>query len=160
MYHLTLLAFQTNTTNVATFQTACEQAGLSERFPSAIGIKKAAHGLSHSKSDFTDEAKYITFLNEMHSDFIKKLDSVQEGNGTLLDNTLSFYGCATSKTHQAVNYPIIISGGKNMGFQHGAHHNYSDDIPLSNLFVTMANQLGVETEKFADSTGEVTNFIA
>ncbi len=159
MYHLIFLAFQTNTTKVASFQTACEEAGISERFPEAIGLKESAHKLSHEKKDYTKVASYITFLNDMHAEFIKKLDSVQEGNGTLLDNTLSFYGCATSVTHRPVNYPIIISGGKNMGFKHGSHHNYSDDIPLSNLFVTMANQMGVPTKEFARSTGDITEVL-
>lgn len=159
MYHLAFLALQTNTTNVVTFQTAGEGVGVANRFPEAIGISKGAHSLSHLKSAYEPVAKYIGFLNDLHADFIKKLDSVQEANGTLLDNTLSFYGCATSKTHRAVNYPIILSGGKNMGFKHGQHRNYSEDIPLANLFVTIVNKVGVETEKFADSNGEITDLI-
>ena len=95
----------------------------------------------------------------MHANFIQKLDSIQEDNGTLLDNTLSFYGCATSKTHRAINYPIILSGGKNLGFQHGSHLQYSDDIPLSNLFVTIANQFSKPTDKFADSTADITEVL-
>ena len=97
--------------------------------------------------------------NEMHANFIKKLDSIQEGNSTLLDNTLCFYGCATSKTHRAINYPIILSGGKNMGFTHGSHLNYSDSVPLSNLFVTISNQLSRPTERFADSTADITEVL-
>ena len=159
MYHLIFLAFQTNTTKVVSFQTACEEAGISERFPSAIGLNDSSHKLSHEKVNYEKVASYITFLNDMHADFIKKLDAVQEGNGSLLDNTLCFYGCATSKTHQAVNYTIILSGGKNMGFKHGAHHNYSKDIPLTNLFVTMANQMGVPTKEFARSTGDITEVL-
>ena len=95
----------------------------------------------------------------MHADFIKRLDSVQEQNGTLLDNTLCFYGCATSKTHKAINYPIILSGGKNMGFQHGSHLHYSDNIPLSNLFATIGNQLAGPTAKFSDSTADITEVL-
>lgn len=95
----------------------------------------------------------------MHANFIQKLDSIQEGDSTLLDNTLCFYGCATSKTHQATNYPIILSGGKNIGFTHGSHLHYNDDVPLTNLFVTIANQLSRPTEKFSDSTGDITDVI-
>ncbi len=160
MYELLALALQTDTTRVATFQTACEEAGLTDRFPSAIGLANSSHSLSHEKKNYADVASYITFLNEMHANFVKKLDSIQEADGTLLDNTLCFYGCATSKTHQATNYPIILSGGKNMGFQHGAHHQYGDNVPLSNLFVTIANQLSGPTEKFSDSTADVTEVLA
>ena len=95
----------------------------------------------------------------MHANFVKKLDGIQEGDGTLLDNTLCFYGCATSKTHQAVNYPIILSGGRNMGFRHGSHLSYPDRVPLSNLFVTIGNQLAGPTERFADSTADVTEVL-
>ena len=159
MYNLLALAFQTDSTRVATFQTACEEAGPTDQFPSAIGLRASSHKLSHEKKNYGDVAKYITFLNEMHADFVKKLDSIQEGNGTLLDNTLCFYGCATSKTHKATNYPIILSGGQNMGFRHGSHLHYSEDVPLSNLFVTIGNQLGRPTEKFADSTADITEVL-
>ena len=81
-------------------------------------------------------------------------------NNTLLDGTLCFYGCATSKTHQAVNYPIILSGGRNMGFRHGAHFRYGNHIPLSNLFVTIANQLSAPTEQFSDSTSDIGDVVA
>lgn len=159
MYDLLALALQTDTTRVATFQTACEEAGETDRFPSAIGLAHSSHKLSHEKKNYADVANYITFLNEMHANFIKKLDGIQEGDSSLLDNTLCFYGCATSKTHKAINYPIILSGGGNMGFQHGSHLNYSDDVPLTNLFVTIANQLGNPTDKFSDSTGDITEVI-
>lgn len=159
MYDLLALAFQTDTTRVATFQTACEEAGPTDQFPSAIGLAHSSHKLSHEKKNYADVAQYIMFLNEMHADFIKKLDSIQEGNGTLLDSTLCFYGCATSKTHQATNYPIILSGGKNMGFKHGSHLHYGDNVPLSNLFVTIANQLSRPTDRFSDSTSDITEVV-
>ena len=159
MYDLLALAFQTDSTRVATFQTACEEAGPTDSFPRAIGLGHSSHKLSHEKKNYGDVAKYITFLNEMHANFVRKLDGIQECDGTLLDNTLCFYGCATSKTHQAVNYPIILSGGSNMGFRHGSHLNYPDRVPLSNLFVTIGNQLAGPTEKFADSTADVTEVL-
>ena len=145
--------------SVATFQTGCEEGGLTDRFPAALGLGNSSHKLSHEKKNYGDVAKYIAFLNDLHADFIKKLDSIQEGDGTLLDNTLCFYGCATSKTHRAINYPIILSGGKNMGFRHGSHLNYGEHIPLSNLFLTIANQLGHPTKRFADSTADLTEVL-
>ena len=159
MYDLVALALQTDTTRVATFQTAAEEAGPTDSFPRAIGLGQSSHKLSHEKKDYGDTAKYLAFLNEMHANFIKKLDSIQEGDGTLLDNTLCFYGCATSKTHKAINYPIILSGGSNLGFQHGSHLHYGDNVPLSNLFVTFANQLADRTERFADSTADISEVL-
>lgn len=159
MYDLAALALQTDTTRVATFQTACEEASMTDRFPSAIGLANSSHNLSHEQKNYANVAKYISFLNQIHSNFIKKLDSIQEEDGTLLDNTLCFYGCATSKTHQAVNYPIILSGGKNIGFKHGSHLRFKDNVPLSNLFVTIANQLAGPTSSFSDSTADVTDVL-
>jgi hypothetical protein len=159
MYDLLVLAFQTDSTRVATFQTACEEAGQTDSFPSAIGLATSSHKLSHEKKNYADVARYITFLNEMHTKFIGKLDSIQEEDGTLLDNTLCFYGCATSRTHQSINYPIILSGGGNMGFRHGSHLHYGDHVPLSNLFVTIANQLASPTERFSDSTSDITEVL-
>jgi hypothetical protein len=159
MYNLLALAFQTDSTRVATFQTACEEAGLTDQFPSAIGLSNSSHSLSHEKKNYAKVAQYITFLNKMHSNFLKKLDSIQEDDGTLLDNTLCFYGCATSKTHQAINYPIILSGGQNMGFRHGSHLRYGDNVPLSNLFVTIANQLAAPSDQFSDSTSDITEVL-
>ncbi|HAD59510.1 MAG TPA: hypothetical protein DCG12_09715, partial [Planctomycetaceae bacterium] len=75
------------------------------------------------------------------------------------DNTFGFYGCATSKTHRAINYPVILSGGKNLGFRHGSHLHFGDNIPMSNLFVTIANQFGRPTDAFADSTGDITEVL-
>lgn len=159
MYDLIVLALQTDTTRVATFQTAAEEAGPTDGFPRAIGIGHSSHKLSHEKKNFEDVAKYLTFLNEMHAEFIGKLDSIPEASGTLLDNTLCFYGCATSRTHRAINYPLILSGGSNLGFQHGRHLNFSDDVPLSNLFLTFANQLGSPSDRFADSTADITDVL-
>ena len=159
MYDLLALAFQTDSTRVATFQTACEEGGLTDQFPAAIGLRSSAHKLSHEKTNFAEVAQYIAFLNELHANFVKKLDSIQEGDGTLLDSTLCFYGCATSKTHQATNYPIILSGGSSLGFRHGSHLHYGDHVPLANLFVTIANQLGAPTKSFADSTADITEVL-
>ena len=95
----------------------------------------------------------------------------------MLDNTLILYGSASSAFHLSRNYPLILAGGKNMGFRHGRYINHAgsnpeagawdggtepwqkeitrEDQPLANLFVTMLQQLGVETDQFAGSTGKV-----
>jgi len=93
----------------------------------------------------------------------------------MLDNTLLLFGSASSAFHLSRNYPLILTGGKNMGFKHGQYLNYAgdkqaggawnggtepwqqeadrEDLPLSNLFVTMLQRLGVETGTFGDSSG-------
>ncbi|MCA9067084.1 MAG: hypothetical protein KDA96_28685, partial [Planctomycetaceae bacterium] len=93
----------------------------------------------------------------------------------MLDNTLLLFGSASSAFHLSRNYPLILAGGKSMGFKHGQYLNYAganpqggaweggrepwqkeithEDQPLANLFVTMLQRLGVQTDSFADSTG-------
>jgi hypothetical protein len=158
MYSLVALAFQTDSSRFITYQGTPEEAAYTDSFPKAVGLTDSAHKLSHEKKDYTKVAKYIGFQNEMYYNFLKKLDSIQEGDSTLLDNTVSLYGCTTSKTHQAVNFPMTLSGGRNMGFNHGQHQAFKKEN-FSNLFVTIANQMGVETEKFADSDGELTRLL-
>jgi len=159
MYKFVVLAFQTDSTRVCTFQVAAEANSIAMNFPSAIGIKKNAHSLSHESKDYTEVASYLTFLNERYAKFLKTLKSTKEGDSNLLDNTFCFYGCATSKTHRAINYPIILSGGKSLGFKHGSHYAYSDDIPLSNLFLTIAQQYEPSTMSFADSNSTISEIL-
>ena len=95
----------------------------------------------------------------------------------MLDNTLLLFGSASSAFHLSRNYPLVLVGGKNMGFTRGQYLNFAgdsakrgswlgrgepepyklkaakEDLPLSNLYLTMLHKLGVETESFAGSTG-------
>ena len=70
------------------------------------------------------------------------------------------YGSSNSNTHNNTNYPLVVAGGDNLGLKHGGYHRFGSDIPLSNLFVTMMNRLGMPTKNFVDSTGEMTELIA
>ena len=98
----------------------------------------------------------------------------------MLDNTLLLFGSASSAFHLSRNYPLILAGGKAMGFKHGQYLNYAgmgayrggwapgdkepwrikadkEDLPLGNLYVTMLQRLGVEIDSFADSTGTLSD---
>ena len=182
MFELIYLAFKTDSTRVATYQIGRENAiGQSDYLARAVGFN-LSHQLSHETKDPGGWKKfgiYCRFLNEEYGRFATKLKETPEpvGRGTMLDNTLMLYGSASSAFHLSRNYPLILAGGKNMGFKHGRYLNYGpekpaggpwnggrepwqkeivhDDIPLSNLFVSMLQRLGVETDKFADSTGAV-----
>ena len=78
-----------------------------------------------------------------------------EGNGSVLDNTCLLYGSSNSKTHNNTNYPLVLAGGKNMGYEHGQYLKFGNDVPLSNLFVTIQKGMGAKADSFADSTGEM-----
>ena len=180
MFELIYLAFKTDSTRVATYQIGRENGiGASDYLARAVGFN-LTHQLSHETKEpggWQNFGTYCRFLSEEYGRFAGKLKATVEagGNGNMLDNTLLLFGSASSAFHLSRNYPLILTGGKNMGFQHGQYLNYAgdnqaggawnggrepwqqeakrEDIPLSNLFVTMLQRLGVETDNFADSTG-------
>jgi hypothetical protein len=98
-------------------------------------------------------------MAEQFAYFLNRLDSATEQQGTLLDQSLVLYGSSNSVTHDNNNYPLILAGGSQMGFKHGRFLKFSDKIPMSNLFVTMLNQAGIESPHFADSTGELNELL-
>jgi hypothetical protein len=180
MYGLVHLAFQTDSTRVATYQIGRENGiGLSDHLSRAVGFP-LAHQLTHEtkKPDgWKNLGTYCRFLNEELGRFVAKLKATPEagGDGNMLDNTLVLFGSASSAFHLSRNYPLILLGGSNMGFAHGHYLNHAgagayaggwdggaepwqlefvtEEIPLANLFVTMLQRLGVQTESFADSRG-------
>ncbi len=81
-----------------------------------------AHQLSHETRNpggWERFGNYIAFLNEQYAYFANRLKSTPEGDGNMLDNTLLFFGSASSGFHLSRNYPLILTGGKNLGFKHG-----------------------------------------
>jgi len=181
MYELLYLAFRTDTTRVATYQIGRENGvGVSDHLARAVGFK-LSHQLSHQTKHpggWRDFGIYCNFLSEEFGRFAARLESTPEpgGDGNMLDNTLLLFGSASSAFHLSRNYPLILAGGKKMGFKHGQYLNYAggqayrggwapgdtepwrmkatyEDLPLSNLYVTMLHKLGVESESFGGSTG-------
>jgi len=180
MFELIYLAFRTDSTRVATYQIGRENGiGVSDYLARAVGFN-LTHQLTHDTKEpggWQNFGTYCRFLSEVYGGFVTKLKDTPEpgGEGTMLDNTLLLFGSASSAFHLSRNYPLILTGGKSMGFRHGQYLNYAgdrqaggawnggaepwqqeaarEDLPLSNLFVTMLQRLGVETESFADSTG-------
>ena len=180
MFGLIHLAFQTDSTRVATYQLGRENGiGISDHLSRAVGLP-LAHQLSHETKDpggWENFGVYCRFLAEEFGRLAAKLKASPEagGEGNMLDNTLLLFGSASSAFHLSRNYPLILAGGKNMGYRHGRYLDYAggnafggawsggqepwqrefeyEDKPLSNLFVTMLQRLGVETESFAGSDG-------
>lgn len=182
MYELIYLAFRTDSTRVATYQIGRENGvGQSDYLARAVGFN-LAHALSHETKNpggWERFGIYCAFLHEELGRFAQKLKDTPEpvGTGNMLDNTLLFFGSASSAFHLSRNYPIILMGGKQMGFNHGQYINNAganpqggpwdggqepwqediqkEDAPLGNVFVTMLKQLGVQVDSFGGSNGEV-----
>ena len=80
----------------------------------------------------------------------------------MLDSTVVLWGSAHPHgSHSTKDYPIQIAGGNKLGFKHGNLHNFEGarKKPLANLFVSMLNAVDAPVEKFADSTGELTDIL-
>ncbi len=152
MYDLIVLALQTNSTRVITYMH-----GPLNSPPSNIsGVRNDWHALSHHGRDETKIAE-LRLIEEAQlaefNRFLGKLHEVKEGDDSLLDNTAVLFGSnlGNASSHNCTNLPIIVAGG---GYRHGSHivRDQTNNTPLSNLYVSLAQRMGVETDTFGSSS--------
>ncbi|MBI24584.1 MAG: hypothetical protein CMN05_13500 [Roseibacillus sp.] len=165
MLDLIALAFQTDSTRFVTYQLASMHGAISiaNKFPSLLGFNNNAHGLAHGAGKgkgAENKGKWDRYQAECLAYLMKRLSELEEGEGSVLDNTCILYGSSNSKTHNNTNYPLILAGGKKMGYRHGQYLTFDSKTPLANLFVTMQKRMGVKAESFADSTGNIDDLIS
>jgi hypothetical protein len=157
MYEVMALAFQTDSTRIATFIVAHD--GSNRPYPT-IGIRDGHHDLSHHRNDEAKK-KLLARINRYHVEqfakFLDRLKSVPEGNGTLLDNCVIQYGSALSNgnEHDWHDLPILVAGGGGGHLATGQHIKVDDKTPMTNLYRAMLDNVGVRTEKIGDSTGKL-----
>lgn len=157
MFDLQALAFQTDTTRIVTFMIGREQSGTT--YPQ-VGAPETHHSISHHGRD-PKKLESLTRINTYHvtlfTHFLEKLRSTSDGEGTLLDHAMLLYGCGMSEgnAHDIHNLPILLVGGGAGHLKGGRHIRYPKETRLTNLLVTLLNNLGVPTQSFGDSTGEL-----
>jgi len=164
MYDLMYLAFRTDSTRVATYQITnmADCSSVAAKFPQLEGFKESLHSLAHgwNKPEGAEAlGKWDRFMAEQLAYFLNRLATAEEAGGSVLDHSLVLYGSSNSTTHNNNNYPLVLAGGNKLGLKHGQFAKFDDKTPLSNLFVTMLNKVGVDCESFADSTGELTEIL-
>jgi Protein of unknown function (DUF1552) len=152
MYDLAHLAFATDSTRLITLLVQLD--GFSEHIP---GVQTDAHNLSHhvGREDKLQELMNLELAQfQQLATFLKRLQTSSEGEANLLDSTQILYGSnlGNGNNHDNKNLPVILAGG---GYKHGQHLAFdkANNYPLSNLYVSMLQRLGVETGKFSSSTG-------
>lgn len=155
MCDLMVLAMQTDVTRVSTFMLGREG---SEQKYRMVGVNEGHHTISHhqNKPDNIAKIKAISIYHATQLAYlVRKLKSIPEGDGTLLDNTILSYGSciADPNAHAHENLPTILFGSSAAGDARGKYIAYPKDTPLANLWLTMLNKFGVQTDKFADSAG-------
>src|SRR6185503_3892650 len=156
MFDLQVLAFQADITRVVTFQLARE---LSNRTYPEIGVPDPHHPTSHHGNNPEKIAKINTFHVALFAQFLEKLKSTPDGDGSLLDNTVYLYGSGmgNSSLHDHENLPILVAGGAACGMRGGRHLQYKEGTPLANLHLTLLDQVGVHLDSFGDSKGKIDN---
>ncbi|MDG2013359.1 MAG: DUF1552 domain-containing protein [Pirellulaceae bacterium] len=164
MYNLIYLAFKTDSTRYATYMLQSMNAEWG-KISKALGVV-AHHLLAHNATSLGGEhfvklGKYDKFQADLLAEFITKLADTPEGEGTMLDHTVVLYGTSNSQTHVNTDYPMMLVGGDNLGLKHGTFHKLGDTKPpLSNLYLTLLNALGVPAKEFSDSTGTISQIMA
>lgn len=152
LYDLIALAFQTDSTRIATLEIA----GGFEA--SVLGLNKDWHSFSHhgQVQEIIDGLlKIEKYQMEQFARFLKKLKSIADGDGNLLDHTMVLFGSGmgNASAHTNNNLPIIFAGG---GFKHGEHRAYptsgSGRVPLCNLYLSMLQRFGLHVDRFGTSS--------
>ena len=155
MMDLQILAWQADITRVTTFQLASE---LSNTVYPASGVRDAFHTLSHH-SHIEENKKQFAVLNRYHigllTYLLEKLDSLPDGDGSLLDNSVVLYGSGMSdgNEHNHSPLPILLAGHARGALEGGRHLRHDPDTSMSNLLLALLDKLGIEQESFGDSAG-------
>ena len=158
MGDLMVVALQTGLTNVTTFMVGPERWDTPYLFEEISDKPLSHHQMSHNQTKMIDQLlKVDRFHMEQYVYLLEKMSQIEESDGTsLLDNTLFTYGSGLGdgSTHQYNDLPIIMAGGGKRT-KTGKHINMAEGTPLANLWLTQARLMGLEMERFAESTSEI-----
>lgn len=155
LFELSHLALETDSTRLITIMLL----GTS-LVPPIPGVNDGHHNLSHHGQDpgKLGQLKIVEVEKlKLFRDLISKLKLSKDGDASLLDRTMVFFSSnlGNASSHSCKNLPVLFAGG---GFKHGQHLAFDPKSgpPLSNLYVSMLQRLGLETDRFGTSTGTLT----
>ncbi len=124
-----------------------------------IGVADPHHPLTHHRNN-PEWIEKVTQVNTLHMElfagFIKKMKTTPDGDGTLLDHSIVVYGSGLSdgNRHTHNDLPVLIVGGGGE-LRLNRHIVYPKDTPMTNLYLTLLDRMGVHPEQIGDSTGRV-----
>ena len=156
LYDLQVLSYQCDLTRVITFMYGREQSA--KTYPQ-LGISDPHHQITHHQND-PEKLEKCTKIQSHHvmlfTEYLEKLRSTPDGEGSLLDHMVILFGSGLSNSDRHTHGPpppatTIGSGGTIKG---GRHIVYPEGTPLTNLHVTLLDKVGVSVEKLGDSTGK------
>jgi len=158
MFALLALAYQADLTRVASYIMAAEG---TNRTYNHIGVPDSFHPVSHHANDLERINKLVkiqTWHVEKFAEFLAKMAATPDGQGTLLDHSIFMYGSNMSNSDLHNNYPepnIVVGGGNGKMKLGGQHILLPERTPIANLHLTLLQKVGLERDKFGDSTGTI-----
>lgn len=157
MYDMLILAFQTDSTRIATLLLAYD--GSNRTFPS-LGISEGHHFLTHNQREEEYAAKVAAidrYYMECFGRFLERMSQIEDVDGhSLLHNSMIVYGgaIADGNRHTHEDLPVVLAGNGG-GILETGRYLKAEKQPMSNLFVNMLNIYGVPVDQFGDSTGRM-----
>jgi hypothetical protein len=157
MLDLQAAAIQADLTRLSTFMVGRE--GSLQAYPE-IGVPDSHHPLTHHRGQ-PDLVERVTKINIFHvqlfAHLLEKLQATPEGDGTLLDHVAVVYGSGLSDgdRHTHEDLPVLVAGGANGRIRGGRHLVVPPETPMTNLFLTLLDYMGVPAESLGDSTGRL-----
>lgn len=157
MFDLLALAFQTDSTRIATFMLAHDG---SNRSFSEIGVPDGHHSISHHQRN-PDKLRKLgeidRFYLKQFGYFLSKLKATKDGEGNLLDNSMIVYGGGISDgdRHNHNELPVILAGKAGGTFKPGRRIAMKEEVPMTNLYLSMLDRMGVKAERIGDSNGRL-----
>ena len=156
MFDMQLLAYQTDLTRVVTFMLGREITG---RTYAEIGVPDAHHPISHHQRDpekFVKLRKINTYHVTLFAEFVEKLRTTPDGDGSLLDHVTLLYGAGMGdpNSHASKNLPLVLMGGP-INVPGGRHLAFAEETPLANLHLTLLDTMGVRIDRLGHSTGRL-----
>jgi hypothetical protein len=160
MYELLAVAYQADITRVFTFMLSRE---LSQRTYPQIGVTEQHHSVSHHTNNpqkIEQNVKVNTYHATLFAKFVARLKELPDGDGSILDHSLIFYGggMGNPNPHASDPLPVVAVGG-GVGKGH-RHIKVKERTPVGNLWLEIANKYGSRLESFGDSNGRVDEFFA
>jgi len=159
MYDLLVLAYRANVTRVSTYMVARET---SNRTYPQLGVPDGHHEISHHQN-LPEAIKKNVRIQIYHvglfAQFLEKMRSTPDGNGSLLDNSIVLFGSNMSNSNLHDHFPLPnLLVGKGAGrLKGGRHIRYPDRTPMTNLLLTLLDKAGVPLDVLGDSTGKMTD---
>jgi len=157
MFDLLALAYRADITRVFTFMMARE---VSNRTYTQVGVNEGHHAVSHHQNK-PEKLEMLARIQAFHiglfGEFLAKLDSTKDGDGSLLDHSVLLYGSNMSNSNLHDHYPLpnVVVGGGRGRLKGGQHIMCAEHTPQTNLLVTLLDKVDVKVDSLGDSTARI-----